>query len=106
MYLQPLAKPIRELRLAELRQVVNTLFAEIDAAQGNVLGGRTADPLDDDGRVGLQDDAVVDNFINGQRDEVVVFDNGPLINRLPGLGISKTFPVIDTDTASIDLNRR
>lgn len=104
MYLQPLAKPICELRLAELRQVVNTLFAEIDAAQGNVLGGRAADPLDDDGRVGLQDDAIVDNFINGQRDEVVVFDNGSLINRLPGLGISKTFPA--TDTESTDLNRR
>ena len=82
--LQSLPQPVRQLGLSELRQVVDALLAEVDAAERHVLRGGLADSLDDDGRVRLQDDAVVDNLVNRERNEVVVLDNCPLVDRLPG----------------------
>ncbi len=81
--LQTLPQPVGELGLAELRQIVDTLFAKIDATDLEVLGRCAADALDYDRGVGLEDDAVVNNLVNGKRNEVVVFDNGALVNRLP-----------------------
>lgn len=82
-HLQTLSQPVGELRLAELRQVVDTLFAEINTADLEVLGRCAADALDNNRGVGLEDDAVVDNLVNGEGNQVIVFDNGTLIDRLP-----------------------
>lgn len=80
-------QPVRQLGPAQLRQVVDALLAEgVDAAQVDVLGRRFAHPLDDDGGVSLEDDAVVDNLVDGERDEVVVLDDGALVYGLPGFG--------------------
>lgn len=83
--LQTLSQPVCQFRLAELRQIVDALFAEVDAADGEVLCGCAADALDDDCGIGLENDAVVDDFVNGEGDEVVVFDNGALVHRLPSV---------------------
>lgn len=72
--LQSLSQPVREFALAQLRQVVDTLFAEINPAQVDILCGRLAAALDDNCGISLEDDAIVDNFVDRQRDEVVVLD--------------------------------
>jgi hypothetical protein len=82
--LQSLSQPVCQLGPAELCKVVDALLAEVDATQLYVLRGRTADSLEDDGRVGLEDDAVVDNLVNSERDEVVVLDDCALVDGLPG----------------------
>lgn len=66
---KPLPQPIRQFRPANLCEVVDSLLAEgVHAAQiGCVLGRSPADPLDDDGRVRLEDDAVVDDLVDGER---------------------------------------
>jgi len=66
-----------------LRQVIDALFAEVDSAQVHVLAGSLADALDDDSGVGLKDDAVVDYLVDSEGDEVVVLDDGSLVDRLP-----------------------
>lgn len=81
--LQTLSQPVRQFRLAQLGEVVDTLFAEVDAAEVHVLRRRLADSLHDDGRVGLEDDAVVNDLVNGEGDKVVVLDDCALIDRLP-----------------------
>lgn len=82
--LQSLPQPVRKLGLSELSQIVDALLAEVDAAKRHILRGSLANSLDNDGRVGLEDDAVVDNFVNRERNKVVVLDNCPLVNGLPG----------------------
>lgn len=78
--LQALPYPLAELHLAKLPGIQQTLLAEVDAAHAlQILRGRSADARRNDYRVSLEDDAVVDNLVNGQRDEVVVFDNGALV---------------------------
>lgn len=66
---QTLPYPVGQLGLAELRQVVDALFAEVDAAEVDVLGGGSADPLHDDGGIGFEDDAVVDDLVDGEGDQ-------------------------------------
>ena len=83
--LQSLSQPVGQFRLAQLCQVVDALFAEVDAANGEVLCGCAADALDNDCGISFEDDAVVDDFVNGERGEVVVFDNGALVDGLPGV---------------------
>jgi hypothetical protein len=51
----------------------------------HILGGRPADALHDDGGVGLEDDAVVDDFVDGEGYQVVVLDDGSLVDGLPGV---------------------
>ena len=80
--LQALSQPVGELRLAQLRQVIHALLAEVDATDGQVLRGGAADALHDNRGVRLEDDAVVDNLVNGKGDEVVVFDDGALVDGL------------------------
>lgn len=58
------------------------MFAEVDPANGQVLRRGSTDALHNNGGVGFEDDAVVDNLVDGKGDEVVVFNNGPLVNRL------------------------
>lgn len=85
--LQALSQPVGQFRLAVLGEVVDALLAEVDAADGGVLGGSAADALDDNGGIRLEDDAVVDNLVDGERDEVVVLDDGALVDRLPRLNV-------------------
>lgn len=81
-------EPVCELGLAQLGEVVDALLAEIDATDLDVLCGGLAHALDDDGGVGFEDDAIVNDLINGEGDEVVVFDDGALVNGLPGMLVS------------------
>lgn len=80
--LQALPQPIRQLGLAHLCQVVDTLFAKgVDATEVHVLRRRLAHPLHNDGRVCLKDDAVVDDLVHRQRHEIVALDDGALVDR-------------------------
>lgn len=77
---QSLPQPISQFRLAKLRQVVHALLTQINTLQlRNILCRRPADSLDNDRRVCLEDDAVVDNFVNGEGYEVIVFDYSALV---------------------------
>lgn len=61
--------------------MVYALFAErIDTAQVDISRGCLAHALDDDGRVGLEDDAVVYNLIYGEGYKVVALDDGALVD--------------------------
>lgn len=60
------------------------MLAKIDPAHWDVLLGRLADSLDDDGGIGLEDDAVVDDLVNCEGHEVVVLNDGPFVYGLPG----------------------
>jgi hypothetical protein len=72
---QSLPKPLSQLRFAELVQFEQTLFAQVDALHvGRVLRGRARDSAGDDYGVGLEDDAVVDDFVDREGGEVIVFD--------------------------------
>jgi hypothetical protein len=95
---QTLPQPVAQLRLTELCQIVHALLAQVDVLQlRDVLGRGAADALDDDGGVRLKDDTVVDNLIDGQREEVVVLDDRALVYRLPvscvSSGPSLLFPL-------------
>lgn len=62
--------------------MVDALFTErIDAAQSDISRWGLAHALDDDGGVGLEDDAVVYDLIHGERHEVVALDDGALVDR-------------------------
>jgi hypothetical protein len=72
---QSLPKPLPQLRLAELVQFEQTLFAQVHALHvGRILCRRARDAAGDDYGVGLEDDAVVDDFVDREGREVVVFD--------------------------------
>lgn len=85
LLLQPLTQPVRNLGLAQLRQIVDALFAKgVDAPEvDHVLRRRLAASLHDNGGVRLEDDAVVDELVDQEGDEVVVFDYCPLVDGLP-----------------------
>lgn len=69
--------------LAELVNLQEALFAEIDALHvGDVLCRRSADAASDDDGVGLEDDAVVDDLVNGQRSQIVVFNQRAFVDRV------------------------
>ena len=59
------------------------MLTKVDAAHGHILRRRPADSLDDDGGIGFKDDAVVDDFVDGKGHEVVVLDDGSLVDGLP-----------------------
>lgn len=81
-----MTQPVCDLGLAQLGQIVDTLFAKgVDAPEvDNVLRRRLAASLHDNSGVRLEDDAVVDELVDEEGDEVVVFDYCPLVDRLPG----------------------
>lgn len=61
--------------------MVYTLFAEwIDTAQVDIGRGCLAHTLDNDGRVGLEDNSVVHNLIYGEGYEIVALDDGALVD--------------------------
>lgn len=61
--------------------MIHALFAEwIDTAQVDIGRRRLAHALHDDGRVGLEDDAVVYNLIYGEGYKVVALDDGALVD--------------------------
>ena len=65
--LQPLSYPLGQLPLSKVPHVHQTLFGEVDVLhRGHVLGRGLADARGDDDGVGLEDDAVVDELVNGE----------------------------------------
>jgi hypothetical protein len=89
-----------------LRKVVDALLAEVDPANVDVLRRRSAHSLDDNGGVRFQDDAVVDNLIDGEGDEVVVFDNGALVDRLPAGNFPITLARLDDGGSQREKGKR
>jgi hypothetical protein len=78
---QSLPKPLSQLRFTELVQFQQTLFAQIDALHvGSILRGWARDSAGDDYGVGLEDNAVVNDFVDGEGREVVVLDQGALVD--------------------------
>lgn len=60
--------PLDPFGLEQLPRVHDALLAQIDALDaGDILGRRAGDAAGDDDRIDLEDDAVVDNLVNGQR---------------------------------------
>lgn len=98
---QPLSYPLGQLPLSKVPHVHQALFGEVDVLhRGHVLRRWLADTRGDDDGVGLEDDAVVDELIDGERlgglaestgsvqllvayHEVVVLDDGALVDRVP-----------------------
>ena len=97
--LQPLSYPLRQLPLSKVPHVHQTLFGEVDVLhRGHVLGRGLADARGDNDGVGLEDDAVVNELVNGEGlfwsilrvqvlpsrtyHEVVVLDDGALVDRV------------------------
>jgi hypothetical protein len=89
--LQAIPQPIAQLRLPKLRQIIHALLGQIDALQrDDVLRGRLAHALRDDQRVGLEDDAVVDDLVDREGHEVVVVDYRAFVDGLSWWGVSET----------------
>jgi hypothetical protein len=99
---QPLSYPLRQLPLSKVPHVHQALFGEVDVLhRGHVLGRGLADARGNDDGVGLENDAVVDELIDGEGlfwlvlfvqvmvcvtyHEVVVLDDGAFIDRVPAL---------------------
>ena len=71
-----LPQPIPQLRLPKLRQIIHALLTQINALQlRHILRRRLADSLHNNRRVGLEDNAIVDDLVNSEGDEVVVLDD-------------------------------
>lgn len=74
-------EPLAKLRFAELVQLEETLFAEIHALHvGCVLRRRAGHTACDDYRVCFEDDAIVDDLVDSEGGEVVVFDERALVD--------------------------
>ena len=81
---QPLSEPLAQFRFAELVKLQETFFAQIDALHvGRVLRGRARDSASDDHGVGLENDAVVDDLVDGERGQVIVLDERALVDGVP-----------------------
>jgi len=79
-HLQPLPHPLRQLHLSKLPRIQQTLLAQIDILYaGRVLRRRPGHAARNDNGVRFEDDAVVDDFVDGEGGEVVVFDEGALV---------------------------
>lgn len=84
---QALPQPLAQLSFAELVQFEQTLFAQVDALHvGRVLCGRLGDSAGDDYGVGFEDDAVVDDFVDREGGEVVVLNQGALVDGVSRMG--------------------
>ena len=79
-----LSHPLGQFIFTKLQQIVDALFAEVYTFDiRNILGRCPADPARHDHRINLKYDAVVDDFVNGERDEVIVFYESPFVCRIP-----------------------
>lgn len=82
--LQPLPYPFLQLRCSELPQLLQSLLGQVETFdRRHILLRRLADAGGDDDGVRLQHDAVVYNLVNGEGDQVVVFNDGPLVDGAP-----------------------
>lgn len=73
--------------LAKLPRIEQALLREIDVLHIRGVRGRCpTNPRGDHDRVSLEDDSVVDDFVNGQGDEVVVLHDGALVGGAPVFG--------------------
>lgn len=79
--LQPLPYPLRQLPLSKLPRIQESLLRQLDIPHTrHILSRGPANARRDGDGVGLEDDSVVDELVNGQGDEVVVFDDGALVD--------------------------
>ena len=79
-----LSHPLGQFIFTKLQQIVDALFAEVYTFDiRNILGRCPADPARHDHGINLEYDAVIDDFVNGERDEVIVFYEGPFVCRIP-----------------------
>ena len=86
---QALPEPLSQLRFAELVQLEQTLFTQVHALHvGRVLCGWLGHSAGDDDGVGLEDDAVVDDFVDCERGEVVVLDQCALVDGVSAGGVA------------------
>lgn len=75
-----LPNPLHGLRFRQLPRVHDPLLAQIDALDArDILGRGAGDTGGDDDGIGLENDAVVDYLVDGERDEVVVFDQSAFV---------------------------
>lgn len=69
-----LSHPLGQFILAKFKQIVNALLTEVHTLDiGDILRRCPADPARHDHRINLQYDTVVDDLVDGEGDEVVVF---------------------------------
>jgi len=106
--LQASPKPVCDLRLAQLRKVVDTLLAEgVDAPEvDDVLRWRFATSLHYDGRVSFEDDSVVYELVDQKRNQVVVLDYCSLVDRLPTEKVNNEDSTQLSRVMTTNLNRR
>lgn len=80
-----LSQSFRKTPLAEFPSVHETLFREVDVLHVGCIGGRcAADTRRDHNGVCLENDSVVDSFVNGKGNKVVVLDDSALVGCAPG----------------------
>jgi len=78
--LQSLSHSVRQHFLAQIPHVCQALFTEIDVLHvRDVLLWWLGHPRGDDDWIGLEDDAVVDDLVNGKRDDVVILYDRSLV---------------------------
>jgi hypothetical protein len=76
-----LPQPIPQLGLPKLRQVIHTLLTQINALQlCHILRRRLANPLHDDRWIRLEDNAIIDNLVDRQGNQIIILNNGALVD--------------------------
>jgi hypothetical protein len=64
-----------------LRQVIHALLTQINALQLRyILRRRLANPLHDNRRVRLEDNAIIDNLINRQGYQIIILYNRAFVD--------------------------
>jgi len=75
-----LPHPLRELPLPKIPHIQQALLTQIQLLDiRRILLRRPADPPRHHHGIRLQDDAVVDDLVDGKGDEVVVLDEGAFV---------------------------
>jgi hypothetical protein len=81
LHSQTLPQPIPQLGLPKLRQVIHTLLTQINALQlCHILRRRLANPLHDDRWIRLEDNAIIDNLVDRQGNQIIILNNGALVD--------------------------
>lgn len=79
-----LPQTLGQTPLAKLPGIEQTLFGKVDVLHIRCIGGRrTADSRSDHDWISFKDDTVVDYFVNGKRDQVIVLDDSALVRGAP-----------------------
>lgn len=75
-----LPQSLRQPPFPKLPRIHQPLLRQINVLHiRRIRGRRSADPRCNENRVRFEDDAVVDDLVNGQRDEVVVLDDSAFV---------------------------